>query len=144
MVSLRSYLHFPSEAPYAWFVYSLLYIFLAILVENIPPQGLIERLFENTTPLQQMQIMDKTYDVAINIWHILIVVPLIQIVRNIGMVLFKKSSITVKSVIVTVILVGLLYIVAQVISALILPIRGGGVNLEQIIQKSITVENFNI
>jgi len=116
MVSLRSYLRFPSKAPFAWFVYCMLYILLytAILFTQ-------QTLVGNATSLQLILQIQGAVKTAYVIWHVLILVPLIQIAQNILLALENIKKLSLKRMSITILLLVVLCVVAFYVFLILTP-----------------------
>ena|SRR6266487_739588 len=111
MFSLKRYLRFPSKAPYAWFVYSIMYLFLYIIIIFMQEQG-----FRDATTLQQTLEDQKILHIATTTWEILILIPIMQMVYSIVVLLIgSKNNLSVEKIKTVLLLVTILWIVAFVI-----------------------------
>lgn len=129
MIPLQSYLRFPSKAPFAWFVYCMLYILLYTVILFTQ-----QTLVGNTTAPQKLLQIQGAVKIAYVIWHVLILVPLIQIAQNILLALgsIKNKKFSAKMAGITILLLVVLCIVVLYVLVILAPTGSENLRLPKI------------
>jgi hypothetical protein len=116
MVSIQSYLRFPSKAPFAWFVYCIFYVFLYTVI-LLTQQTLIN----NAASVQKMLQIQSAAEIAYVIWYTLILIPLIQIAQSILFALENSKKLSLKMVAITIFLLIVLCLVVLYVFVFLTP-----------------------